>query len=228
MSSETPGPPRGGKYCPRCRTMARRDEAVCRQCGHQFRSGVAQAGPETPAPDPLNRTMQFTMPSLPTRTPPSPALGRSPSPALGRSPRQAMAVAAAVLTIAALCLGAFVFWSGSQRGPAVPETSPVGHWETVLHGSAAANARLEFVFEAGGGGAFSWQESGVIPHAGRTLLHWKQNLDGTLFLTLDRPADGDQVAQILCRIFSRPAWTWRVDRAQHRFVLGTLVFTEKH
>ena len=208
--------------------MARRDEVLCRQCGHQFRSGVSQAGLETPPPDPINRTMQFVLPPLPARTPepPRPALA-PPSPALDHGLKRRAAMTAAAVLAAAACLGAFLFWSESRRAPAASETSPVGHWETILHGSAAANARLDFVFDAGGGGAFSWQESGPQPHAGQTPLRWTQNPDGTLFLALNPPAGGDQVAQTLAGIFSRPAWTWRVDRAQHKLVLGTLVFTEK-
>ena len=210
--------------------MARRDEAVCRQCGHQFRSGaVSQADAETPPPDPLNRTMQFTLPPLPTRAPLPPA-GRKPAtplPGLKRRPRRVTAKMAAAIALAVLAfLGGLWFWNESRRAPPLSETSPEGRWETVLHGSAAANARLEFVFDSGGGGAFSWQESGLPPHAGRTPLRWSRNPDGTLFLSLDPPAGGDQVAQTLTGIFSRPAWTWRVDRTQHRLVLGTLVFTE--
>jgi len=206
--------------------MARRDEAVCRQCGHQFRSGVAgQADAETPAPDPMNRTMQFV---LPPRIPEPTRQTFVPPPATpSYGPKRRRAVMAAALAATAICLAAFFVWNRSRPAPAGSESSPAGHWETVLHGSAAANARLDFVFDAGGGGVFSWQESGPQPHAGQTPLRWMQNPDGTLFLLLDPPAGGDQVAQTLTGIFSRPAWTWRVDRAQHKLVLGTLVFTEK-
>ena len=224
MSSETLDTSRAGKYCPRCRTMARREDPVCRQCGHQFRSGTSQAVAETSAPDPVNRTMQFVLPPLPARTPAPVGQALAPSPDRGR--RRTAAIIAAIVLSAAACLAAALLWSESRRAPAVSETSPAGQWETVLHGSAAANARLEFRFDAGGGGVFSWQESGIVPHAGQTSLRWKQNLDGTLFLSLTPPVGGDQVAQTLAGIFSRPAWTWRVDRTQHRLVLGTLVFTE--
>ena len=63
MSMELPGTPRTGKYCPRCHAMTQREETVCRQCGHRFRTGT-QARPPEPG---SNRTMQFVLPPLPAR-----------------------------------------------------------------------------------------------------------------------------------------------------------------
>ena len=215
MSTELPGTPRAGKYCPRCHAMTQREEAVCRQCGHRFRTGTdaRQAGP-----DPLNRTMQFVLPPLPPR-----------SAAPSAPPRLALAfrrrLTAAALILPAACL-AWLWWH-SRRAAGVFQASPVGVWETTLHGKASANARLEFEFDAGGTGRFSWRESGPHAPAGQTPLHWRQNADGTLALALTPPSGGDPVSQALTGIFSRPAWTWRVDRAQRRLVLGTLAFTEE-
>jgi len=226
-----PETPRTGKYCPRCHAMAPRDQSVCRQCGHQFRTGADSTSPEasadpaeTPAPDPLHRTMQFVLPPLRPRPP---AILASPAALPGRlafdSPRRrAFAVALAVLT---LCFGAVLLWRSLHR-PALPDT-PVGVWETTLHGKASANAHLEFQFQPGGAGRFSWRESGPAALSGQTPLRWKQNPDGTLALALSPAASGDPISQTLVGIFSRPAWPWHVEHSPRRLVLGTLVFTEK-
>ena len=198
--------------------MARREEAVCRQCGHQFRSGADAAVPEAQAPDPVNRTMQFVLPPLPARAA-EPALPPRLAPASRRL------LPAAALMLAAACLTGL--WRHSRRDTGMSEASPVGAWETTLHGKSAANARLEFEFDAGGTGKFSWRESGPHAPAGQTPLRWHQNADGTLRLALVPPPGGDPVSQTLTGIFSRPAWPWRVDRAQRRLVLGTLAFTEE-
>ncbi len=203
--------------------MAPRDQNVCRQCGHQFRTGATPA--ETPDPDPLHRTMQFVLPPL--RPHPS-VIVAAPAALPGRlaplrSPRRrALAAALAVLL---LCIGAALFWR-SPRPSALPGT-PVGVWETTLHGKASANAHLEFAFRPGGTGQFSWRESGPAALSGQTPLHWKQNPDGTLALTLSPPTNGDKISQTLAGIFSDPTWTWRIESAPRRLVLGTLVFTEK-
>jgi len=230
MSSELPGTPRAGKYCPRCRAMTQREEPICRQCGHQFRSGVGLSNSQAPAPDPMNRTMQFVLPPLPTRASETEGFGAAaPADAAGPGPkRRAPVVLLALLLLAAATLGAAFLWRHhGRRAAAAPDNSPVGVWVTTLHGKAAASARLAFVFDAGGDGEFSWQEGGTSPRAGQTPLRWKQNPDGTLSLTLTPPPGGDPVAQTLTKIFSRPAWTWRVDRPQHQLVLGTLVFVGK-
>ncbi len=191
--------------------MTQREEAVCRQCGHRFRTG-------TEAPDPMNRTMQFVLPPLPPRSAaPAP-------PRLSSSSRVVPAAAAPLLLL--VCLAGLWLWH-SRRMTGLSETSPVGTWQTSLHGKASANALLEFEFDAGGTGHFSWRESGPHAPAGQTPLRWAKNADGTLALALTPPAGGDPVSQTLTGIFSRPAWPWRVDRTQRRLVLGTLEFTEK-
>ncbi len=215
MSTELPGTPRAGKYCPRCHAMTQRDEAVCRQCGHRFRTGTQTIAP-TQAPDSLNRTMQFVLPPLPARiVAPAPA-----APLLFRRGRRILFAVLPVLLLAGLAA-----WLWHSRRPA--SESPVGRWETTLHGKAAAKAHLEFWFHPDGSGKFSWRESGPAPLAGQTPLRWNENADGTLALALTPPPGGDPVSQTLTGIFSRPAWPWRVDRAQRRLVLGTLEFTEK-
>ncbi len=217
-----PETPRTGKYCPRCHTMAPRDQNVCRQCGHQFRSGTdSAASAKASAPDPLNRTMQFVLPPL--RPHPAPSASASlPVRLAAASPRR---VLAAGLFALLLCAGAFFLWQRLRR-PALPDT-PVGAWETTLHGKASANAHLEFQFQPGGAGRFSWQESGPAALSGQTPLRWTQNPDGTLALSLTPPAAGDTVSQTLAGIFGSRAWTWHVDRSPRRLHLGTLVFTEK-
>ena len=194
--------------------MTQREEAVCRQCGHHFRTGT-----EAQAPDPLNRTMQFVLPSLPPRS-----AAPAPPPRLGSPSRRVPAAAACLLLLA--CLAGLWLWH-SRRLTGLSEASPVGTWETTLHGKASANAVLEFEFDAGGTGTFSWHESGPQTPAGQTPLRWAKNADGTLALALTPPPGGDLVSQTLTGIFSRPSWPWRVDRTQRRLVLGTLEFTEK-
>ena len=207
--------------------MAPRDQTVCRQCGHQFRTSADNPAPaKTPDPDPLHRTMQFVLPPLrphPSVIVAAPAAlsGRL---ALLRSPRRrALAAALAVLL---LCVGAALF-RRSPRQPALPGT-PVGVWETTLHGKASENAHLEFAFRPGGTGQFSWRESGPAALSGQTSLRWIQNPDGQLALTFSPPATGDAVSQTLAGIFSSHAWTWHRESAPRRLVLGTLVFMEKH
>ena len=213
MSTELPGTPRAGKYCPRCHAMTQREEAVCRQCGHQFRTGT-----EAQAPDPLHRTMQFVLPPLPPRS-----VAPLPTPSrFGLLPRL---VPAALLVL--LLVGLAGAWLRNSRQATLADRSPAGRWETTLHGKASANAHLEFRFNPGGTGTFAWRESGPAAPAGQTPLRWHQNADGTLALALTPQRGGDAVSQTLTGIFSRPAWPWRVDRAQKRLVLGTLEFTEE-
>ena len=194
--------------------MTQREEAVCRQCGHRFRTGT-----EAQAPDALHRPRQFVLPPLAPRS----AAPAAP-PRLGSPSRLVPAAAAPLLLLA--CLAGLWLWH-SRRMSGLSENSPVGTWQTSLHGKASANALLEFEFDAGGAGTFSWRESGPHAPAGQTPLRWDKNADGTLALALVPPPGGDPISQTLTSIFSRPAWPWRVDRAQRRLVLGTLVFTEK-
>lgn len=206
--------------------MAPRDQSVCRQCGHQFRTGTDSPAPaETSDPDPMHRTMQFVLPPLrphPSMIVAAPA-AQSRYRALLRSPRRRAASAA--LAVLLLCFGAFFLWH-SLRRQARADT-PVGVWETTLHGKASANAHLEFQFQPGGTGQFSWQESGPKALFGQTPLRWTQNPNGTLALALSPPAAGDVISQTLAGIFSGHAWTWHVDQSPRRLHLGTLVFSEK-
>lgn len=194
--------------------MAQREEAVCRQCGHQFRTGAQDV-----VPDPMNRTMQFVLPPLSPRS-----TAPAPPPRFSSASRRRLTAAALILPVACL---AGLWWWHSRRAAGTSSVSPVGTWETILHGKASANARLEFEFDAGGTGKFSWREAGPHAPAGQTSLRWRENADGTLALALAPPPGGDPVSQTLTGIFSRPAWSWRVDRAQRLLVLGTLAFTEK-
>ena len=165
----------------------------------------------------MNRTMQFVLPPLSPRS-----AAPSAPPRFSPASRRRLAAAALILLVA--CLAGL--WWHSRRAAQMSEASPVGTWQTTLHGKASANALLEFEFDAGGGGKFSWRESGPHAPAGQTPLRWRENADGTLALALTPPPGGDPVSQTLTGIFSRPAWPWRVDRAQRRLVLGTLAFTE--
>ncbi len=168
----------------------------------------------------MNQTMQFVLPPLPPRS-----AAPAPTPHFSLALRRRLIAAALILLGALACLAGL--WEHSRRAAGLSQASPVGTWKTTLHGKASANALLEFEFDAGGGGKFSWRESGPHAPAGRTPLRWHQNADGTLALALTPPPGGDPVSQTLTGIFSRPAWSWRVDRAQRRLVLGTLAFTEE-
>ena len=206
--------------------MARRDEPLCRHCGHRFRTG-ADTPPETPGPDPLHRTMQFVLPPLPRRQAESDAA----APAAAAPPAASRGRRLLALLLTAAVFFAAAFFAAARLRPSSPAAvpsaaSPVGVWETALHGKAAADARLEFEFDSGGAGRFSWQEGGPQARAGQTPLRWTLNPDGTLALALTPAPGGGTVSETLIAIFSRPAWSWRVDRAERRLVLGTLVFTE--
>ena len=233
MKSEISGTARAGKYCPRCHAMTQREQVVCGQCGHQFRTGTSDAPAASgPEPDLLHRTMQFVLPPLARRTaaPDTAAIPDASevyskdvfSQAVRRSRRTVFAVLAAL----ALCLGAALFWHTPRR-PVPQAATPAGIWQTTLHGKASANAHLEFALQTGGTGRFSWQEAGPDAFSGQTPLRWHQNADGTLALILAKPAAGDPVSQTLIRIFNRNPWPWHVDPARRQLVLGTLVFTEK-
>ena len=211
--------------------MTLRDQAICGQCRHRFRTGAAvdtQELPETQtaAPDPLHRTMEFTLPLLARRT--SAPAELTPLPNAVATSRRIIFFALAVLT---LCLAAALWHTHSRHAPEA--VSPAGVWETTLHGKASSDAHLEFTFQAGGTdqkggtGRFSWRESGPAALSGQTPLLWRKNTDGTLALTLTAPAAGDPVSQTLAGIFSSHPWPWRVDRAHRQLILGTLVFTEK-
>ena len=196
--------------------MAPRDQAQCRQCGHQFRTG-----PDSPAqgaaPDPLHRTMQFVLPPLSSQA--AAPVAAAPHDAF-RSPRFGALAAAALL-----CLAALGWQAWKRLTPTRP--TPAGVWETTLHGRASANAHLEFALQDGGAGRFSWRESGPAALSGQTPLRWRLQPDGRLALALTPPSSRDSVSQALTGIFSSHAWLWHVEQSPRRLVLGTLVLTEK-
>lgn len=238
MSTEGAGKPRAGKYCPRCRAMMPLSEVICGQCGHRFRSGMetGDAAPETLAPDPVNRTMQFTLPPLaPRPAAPTPERKLPNTGMLGAGmPDWAAAwlggrrvYVAALIVLLLLGAGAAWLWH-SRPQAALAEASPAGVWETTLRGQAASNARLEFVLNPGGDGRFSWSESGPNAQSGQTPLRWRVNLNRTLSLSLTPPPNGDLVSQTLTGLFSRRPWPWRLDDHPKRLILGTLILTEKH
>lgn len=225
-SNGTGADTRGGKYCPRCQTMAFRDQTVCAYCGHQFRSTAAPASPSpsrptvaaTPAPDDLHRTMQFTLPPLP-RTPPAvvPELSLPPQPVQSARPLPFWPLGLAGL--AALLLLGFFFWKRAAP-PALPLT-PVGMWTTTLRGTGtgAQSADLKFVFADGGGGTYAL---GTTPPA---PLHWTQT-GNTLSLMLTPPLPPEAQYSTLVTIFNNRSWVWKRDPARHTLTLGTLTFTE--
>ena len=220
MSTELPVKPRAGKYCPRCHAMSPPSQAVCSQCGHQFRTGIAAAAAPTPEPDALHRTMQFVLPPLTTRLPASVLLE---PPTLRRVNSRLFAMIGAALMV---CFGAALFLFIHSR-LAAANALPTGDWETTLRSKSSSEAHLEFAFQTGGTGSFSWRETGSAALSGQTPLVWRQNPDQTLTLALAKPADGDPVSQTLAGIFSSHPWPWHVDPTPRRLTLGTLVFTEK-
>lgn len=219
---------RGGKYCPRCQTMAFRDQAVCAYCGHQFRTGTAPAAAPptmpniapTPAPADLHRTQQFSLPPV-TRTPPPVAAPEPPPlpilPIQTTKPLPLWPLGLAGLAL--LLLIGFFVW----KRPAVPAPipSPAGAWTTTLRGTGAGarSADLKFVFAADGGGTYAL---GTTPPA---PLHWTQT-GNTLFLTLMPPTPPDTQYSTLVTIFNNRPWVWKRDSASHTLRLGTLIFTE--
>jgi hypothetical protein len=197
---------------------------VCRQCGHQFRTSAESLPPEKSlAPDPLHRTMQFTLPPLKQQVAPAAEPVLETADSKRRSHFTRLFLMLGTVLVCCLLLVLWNAYSGSKSAAA----SPVGVWETTLHGKAAANAHLEFAFQSGGAGRFSWRESGSEALSGQTPLRWNQDANGRLALALVPPGGGDSVSQELAGIFSSHAWVWHVDRPQRRLVLGTLVFTEK-
>jgi hypothetical protein len=167
--------------------------------------------------------MQFTLPPLKQQMSPAakPLLEAA-------APKRKPSLSRLFLTLGIVlaCGLLLVLWR-TYRSSKSAAASPVGIWETTLHGKASANAHLEFAFQAGGAGRFSWRESGSEALSGQTPLRWNQDADGRLALALVPPAGGDSVSKALAGIFSSHAWVWHVDRPQRRLVLGTLVFTEK-
>ena len=210
------GDTRGGKYCPRCQTMAPRDQAVCAHCGHQFRSGTAPTIAPTRPPDDLHRTQQFTLPTL-TRTPP--AIAVPPPPPLAEQPAKPLWPLAALAGVAVLLLLGFLFWKQAAVPP--PNPGPAGAWTTTLRGTGAGaqSADLKFVFADGGGGTYAL---GMTPPA---PLHWAQT-GNTLLLTLTPPTPPNAQYATLGTVFDNRPWIWKRDLARRTLTLGTLIFTE--
>ena len=226
-SNGTGADTRGGKYCPRCQTMAFRDQAVCAYCGHQFRSTPpttpSPARPSvapTRAPDDLHRTQQFTLPSLP-RTPPPAAVPNPPSltplPTQSAKPLPLWLLGLAGLA-ALLLLGVF-FWKRAAPPPLPP--TPAGAWTTTLRGTGAGaqSADLKFVFAEGGSGTYALGPTPPAP------LHWTQT-GNTLSLTLTPPTPPEAQYNTLVTIFNGRLWVWKRDPDRHTLTLGTLTFTE--
>ena len=235
MSTTESGNARAGKYCPRCRTMTFRDSEACEHCGHRFRTGLGTglgaSPPDAPITDDamLHRTMQFTLPPLPPRgeaaSPASPpgtdrGLSDPPGPRRRGASFSALLAGAVVLTL----LGV---WSHFQYAPTAraARPSPVGTWD-VRAGRASADARLRFVFRDGGGGSFSWAAGSAPPLSGQAPLRWRVEPDGRLALSITPPAAPADPSGPLISLLSRRPWLWRVDRTQHRLVLGSLRLTE--
>lgn len=230
MNTPDAGNAREGKYCPRCRTMTRRDSETCEHCGHQFRTGLGTGLSATPVDAviadeaALNRTTQFTLPPLAPRAAPAalPAVPQSVRVPPGRG-RLALAAAGAV---AALAL-ALAYFHYAQAARAV-KPSPAGVWEAALTGRASQNARLGLTLGADGGGSLSWEPGGA-PAPAPAPLRWRLAPDGRLVLNI-APAAVDApnaVPGTLIAVLDSHPWLWRVDPARHRLVVGTLSFTEK-
>ncbi len=238
MTTTGTGNSREGKYCPRCRTMTFRDREVCEHCGHQFRTGLGTGLGASPLDAPLmdeaalHRTMQFTLPpralaAAPDARPPG-AGRRHPDPPVPRR-RHASVFALALLGALAVALpGAWGYfhYAGTARAK---EISPAGVWETVPAGRASQGARLRLALRDDGGGSFSWAADGSAPApSGPTPLRWRLDPDGRLVLSIPPPAaTTDPTSGTLITILDSHPWLWRVDRTQHRLIIGTLSFTEK-
>ena len=220
-----PETPRTGKYCPRCRghgsqrpgaVPAVRPSVPQQQHGHRQPAARQQrCRPLKPdhavhpaAPQPSSGRARRR--AVPRGFPPPPAAVAAPSRRRPGGPARRGGL----------------LWSLHRR-QAAADTSPVGTWETTLHGKAAASAHLEFALRPGGEGRFAWHESGPAALSGQTPLRWNLNPDKTLSLALSPAAGGSAVSESLAGVFSSHAWTWHIDRSPRRLLLGSLVFTEK-
>jgi hypothetical protein len=208
--------------------MTQRDQAICTHCGHRFRTGADDTAP-TDGPEPMNRTMQFSLPPLPPRTPlptappPNQSLSILRVPGLTRS-SLGPALLTALLVIA---LGAGVYWySLSAHRPLPQDSSPMGAWETTLASRGGADAHLRFALASDGSGQFSWHETGPLTPSGQMPLHWSITADGSLLLTLSPSPGSDPTSGTLAAFFNSHPWVWHVDRTPHRLILGKLVLTE--
>ena len=243
--------PRAGKYCPRCQTMTFVDREICENCGHHFRTGISEPNLDAKLDeDAKHRTMQFTLPPMPTRLPPKtedagndeaplPERDEAPLPERDEAPvfrplrrRLGPALALAALIVAALLVAAALALGWHRRAPEVSASarSPVGVWESVLTSRSSANTRLTFALAGDGSGTFSWQEGGAggaSAASGRSPLRWREDANGLLALTIAPAPAGDAVSGTMIAIFNSHAWLWRVDRPHKRLMLGSLAFTEK-
>ncbi len=219
------GDARGGKYCPRCQTMAFRNQAVCAYCGHQFRSGatptaIPPAAPTiapTRPPDDLHRTQQFSLPTL-TRTP-SPPAAPPPAPTLPEQSARLLWPLVALAGLAVLLLLGYFAWQRAAVTQSDP--TPTGAWTTTLRGTGAGaqSADLKFVFADGGGGTYAFGTSPSAP------LHWTQT-GNTLSLTLKAPTPPSAQYSTLITVFNNRPWIWKRDPTRRTLTLGTLTFTE--
>jgi hypothetical protein len=225
MSTANTENTRAGKYCPRCQAMTVLAQDICAQCGHRFRTGH----PETPgtAPrtdaDTLNRTRQFTLPPLQPRPTPVAEIEQRASPQRRRGLFFAAALLMLFMTLAAV-------HSLRQTGaPRAAKPSPAGTWETTLPSRSSQNAHLEFALAKDGSGQFSWTAGTRPVRQGQAPLHWRLDGAGRLVLNIvpSPRTDTDAVAGTLITIFSSHPWLWHTDLAQHRLVLGTVVFQQK-
>ena len=211
--------------------MTRRDREVCEHCGHQFRTGLGAPPLDAPITDEatLHRTMQFTLPPLPPReetvAPETP--GSSWEMAGGPRRRGAAPFALAAIGMGLALLGALIYFHHAGAARAAPP-SPAGIWETTGAGRAPQDARLQFVFRGDGGGSFSWAAGGVSPRSGQAPLRWQLAPDGRLVLSIPPPdATAAPVSGQMITLLGSHPWLWRVDRTQHRLVIGPLSLTEK-
>jgi hypothetical protein len=226
MSTANTGNTRAGKYCPRCQAMTVLAQDICAQCGHRFRSGHPEMpghAPRTDA-DTLNRTRQFTLPPLQPRLTPAVGIEQTASP----QRRPGLFFAAALLLFITLVITLAAVHSLRQTGAErAAKPSPAGIWETTLSSRSSQNAHLKFVFGQDGSGWFSWTAGTRPVRQGQAPLHWR--LDGArqLVLTIAPSPHTGTVARTLITIFGSHPWLWHTNLAQHRLVLGTVVFESR-
>ena len=120
---------------------------------------------------------------------------------------------------------AYSHFTGTARAA---KPSPVGVWETAPTGRASQNVRLRLALIGDGGGSLSWAAGGSAPsRPSQTPLRWHLDPDGRLVLSIPPPeADADAVFGTVITVLDSHPWLWRVDRTQHRLIIGSLSFME--